>query len=85
MGWKMGDRAGISSLFTGRIDAKKRGECKTPPRLKLESRTVYASAQGAIGFIVGIRPMFGLPTLPWADAMRRVDSEVVPQQSFLGQ
>jgi hypothetical protein len=29
--------------------------------------------------------MFGLPTEPCALAIRMVDSEVVPQQSFLGQ
>jgi hypothetical protein len=38
-----------------------------------------------MGFIVGMRPMCGLPTGPWALASWRVDSEVVPQQSFFGQ
>ena len=38
-----------------------------------------------MGFIVGIKPMFGLPTDPCELAIWRVDSEVVPQASFLGQ
>lgn len=35
--------------------------------------------------IVGIKPILGLPTEPCALTMRKVDSEVVPQQSFFGQ
>jgi hypothetical protein len=37
------------------------------------------------GFIVGIRPRFGLPDDPWTLDIRMVSSDVVPQASFLEQ
>lgn len=40
---------------------------------------------GANGRIVGARPMCGLPTPDCAVIILRVDSDIVPQQSFFGQ
>ena len=78
----MGFRSLNSSLFPGAGgNEKARGALWSPPRLGMFRRF----AQGAIGFIVGIRPMCGLPTGPCALARTRVDSEVVPQLSFFGQ
>ena len=89
VGVRMGKCQGISSLFSGRCGNKKaRGVQDSTALLKVAGK----SAQGMITLgpggstlIVGIRPMFGLPTEPCALAIRMVDSEVVPQQSFFGQ
>jgi hypothetical protein len=54
----------------------------SPPRF---SKTDPAGDQGASGFMVGIKPIWGLPVGPWAVAIFIVESEVVPQQSFFGQ
>jgi hypothetical protein len=42
-------------------------------------------AQGAKDFIVGAKPMWGLPTEPWEDAMVITFSPVVPQAPLRGQ
>jgi len=81
-GQRMGKRRVISSLFTvGCGNEKARGVFGSSALWK----SIPEGSQGAMGFIVGIRPMCGLPTGPCALARLRVDSEVVPQQSFFGQ
>jgi hypothetical protein len=52
---------------------------------QLPDQGLTATGPSGSGFMVGIRPRFGLPTEPWTLAIRMVDSEVVPQQSFFGQ
>lgn len=89
MVWGMGlpgedDRyGGIFQCFCVEIgDKKARGAWQgTAAREILGIRPGY----GAIFFIVGINPMCGLPTGPWALLMLIVAWDVLPQQSFFGQ
>jgi len=72
-----------------RVDTKKRGGLESSTALEnLIGKMYYGSellvAKGRTR-MVGIKPILGLPTEPWALTMRKVDSEVVPQQSFFAQ
>ena len=80
---RMGEMIWISSLFTSAAHSCKSAAWDQPGRACKSCWKL--GAQGAIGFIVGTSPMCGLPTGPCALASWRVDSEVVPQQSFFGQ
>ncbi len=79
----------FQSFYLSVLSQKKRGGLGSSAALGNSSEK---ATQGVVLFVasgstrmVGIRPILGLPTEPWALAMRRVDSEVVPQQSFFGQ
>jgi hypothetical protein len=63
----------VKQRSAGSVGSAALGEIKLP------------KAQGASGFMVGISPICGLPVAPWAVAIFMAESEVVPQQSFLGQ
>ena len=81
---------GNSSLFTGRIgNEKARGALGHLRALKwdwvFDQGLVTTTGPSGSGFMVGMSPMLGLPLDPWALAIRMVYSEVVPQQSLVGQ
>ncbi len=63
---------------------KGRGESQPPAPGKFFDLPDGAD-QGAIGFIVGIKPMWGAPLAGWAVAILMVFSPVVPQQPSTGQ
>jgi hypothetical protein len=79
----MGESGGISSFFATEGASTKTAMTVKPPPLR--KQVDFQTDQGARGFMVGIRPMFGLPTPPCAVAMLRVPGPVVPQQSLSGQ
>jgi hypothetical protein len=67
---------------------KARGACHSTALVEIDlsyTQGVTATGPRGRGFIVGMSPKLGLPLPPCMLAMRMVDSEVVPQQSFLGQ
>jgi hypothetical protein len=74
----------ISSLFAGqRADGGKKSAGRGSSAAL--GKAISASCQGASGFMVGIKPMWGLPVAVWVVAIFRKESDVVPQQPFFGQ
>lgn len=78
-----GVESGNFQCFRGKTgDKKARGAVEgTAARWEIRMVRYY----GAIFFMVGTRPICGLPTGPWALLMLMTACEVLPQQSFLGQ
>ena len=82
VGAKDGRMPGYFQPFLRQAETKKRGT-DWPNRALIKSGE--ETAYSASFFMVGIRPMCGLPVGPWAVCIFMNASEVVPQQPLSGQ